>query len=212
VILAGYPDAVVQEASLALDSIPGEYKPFLIDVIRKNSPVEKLVAFRVGTGNINFTDADRGELAEIALEVSLDLYPGGRESEAADQLRYQSVVVLQELKWTRATPLVIKQYYRVRKDFVSGAAPEERLLEAIGCLGAMGNSEAAQVLALQLGYINSQMERNGEYHEAETFRTVQALGEIGDKAAFDYLLYINYLPYPEKIQIAAKEALNRLKW
>jgi hypothetical protein len=41
---------------------------------------------------------------------------------------------------------------------------------------------------------------------------VQSLGEVGDKAAVDYLLYMNYLAYPEHIQAAAKEALGRLKW
>jgi HEAT repeat protein len=76
----------------------------------------------------------------------------------------------------------------------------------------MESSDAAMALALQLGLINAQTEKTGLYDEDITLAAVQALGAIGDKAAFDYLLYISYLPYPEHIQAAAKEALNRLKW
>jgi hypothetical protein len=85
-------------------------------------------------------------------------------------------------------------------------------MEAINCLGAMGNSESAQVLALQMGFINSQVEGGAEFDEDLIVALVQALGEIGDKIAFDHLLYIGYLDYPERIHAAAKDSLNRLKW
>jgi HEAT repeat protein len=212
-MIAGYPDSITQEASRALSSIEGDYKQYLIEVIRKNPPAEKLTAFREGNYNKKFTDSERGEVAQTALEVSLDLFPGSPEGETAvSNLRYASVQVLTELKWTRATSLAIKHYYRVQKDYANGLASKVQYSEAITCLGAMGSSEAAQVLALQLGFINSQMERINEFDEVLTLAIVKALGEIGDKIAFDYLLYIAYLTYPESIQIAAREALNRLKW
>jgi hypothetical protein len=210
---AGYPESVIQGAITALESIQGNYKQYLIDVIRKNSPAEKFAAFRIGANNSAFSEAERGDLAQTALEVTLDLFPGNAESGAAvSSLRYAAIQSLKELKWTRASSLVIRHFYRVQTDYASGAAPRERLLEAIACLGAMGNSESAQVLALQLGYFNSQKERNGESDEVVVLALVQALGELGDKVAFDYLLYISYLKYPERIQAAAREALNRLKW
>jgi hypothetical protein len=212
-MIAGYPDSITQEASGALASIEGDYKQYLIDVIRKNPPAEKLIAFREGSYNKKFTDAERGDLAQIALEVSLDLFPDSAEGETAiSNLRYASVQLLTELKWTRATSLAIRHYYRVQKDYANGLASKAQFSEAVACLGAMESSEAAQVLALQLGFINSQMERINEFDEVLTLAIVKALGEIGDKIAFDYLLYIGYLTYPESIQIAAREALNRLKW
>jgi hypothetical protein len=63
-----------------------------------------------------------------------------------------------------------------------------------------------------MGYINAQMERYGNFDDSITLEAVNALGRIGDKVAFDHLTYISYLPYPEQIQNAAKEALSRLKW
>jgi HEAT repeat protein len=209
----GYPQPITQAAISALESLQGNYKQYLIDVIRKNPPAEKFAAFRIGANNSRFTEAERGELAQTALEVTLDLFPGNAESSAAvSSLRYAAIQSLTQLKWTRASPLAIRHFYRVQTDYSTGAAPRERLLEAIACLGAMGNSESAQVLALQLGYFNSQKERKAETDDAVILALIQALGEIGDKVAFDYLLYISYLNYPEQIQAAAREALNRLKW
>jgi hypothetical protein len=76
----------------------------------------------------------------------------------------------------------------------------------------MGTSEAAQALSLQLGLINSTMERTREFDEELLISVIEALGNIGDKVAFDYLLYIGYLPYPDSVQTAARDAMNRLKW
>jgi hypothetical protein len=56
------------------------------------------------------------------------------------------------------------------------------------------------------------MERTGQFDEAITRTIIQVLGDMGDKISFDYLLYISYLSYPEVIQSAAKEALEKLKW
>jgi hypothetical protein len=216
--LASFPGSFGAEITAAMESIEGDYLRFLMELIRRNGPAEKLAAFRLGAGNSGFSPAERGELAETALEVSLDLFPGnngaGSESgwAAASSLRYESVEVLTGLKWTRASLLAIRNFYRVQTDLGNGAVPKERFLEAITCLGAIGNSESAQVLALQLGYINSRVERDGEFDEDLILALIHALGEIGDKVAFDYLLYVGYINYPERIQAAARESLNRLKW
>ena len=41
---------------------------------------------------------------------------------------------------------------------------------------------------------------------------IQALGDLGDKTAFDYLLYVGYLEYPESVKKASRDALARLQW
>ena len=208
---AGYPQAVTQETLKALQSIQGNYKSYLIDVIRNNPFPEKAAAFRIGAYNEKLTLSERGELAQTALEVSLDASLNNNDSAAA-ALRYDAITVLTRLKWTSASSLAVRNFYRVQTDNSAGSAPRERLLEAIVCLGVMGSSEAAQALTLQLGFYNSRTEKTGEYDEAIMLAIINALGELGDKSAFDSLLYISYLNYPDKIQAAAREALNRLKW
>jgi HEAT repeat protein len=212
-LIAGYPSNITQETAGALGSIQGDYKQYLIDVIRKNPPAEKAAAFQAGLGNDHFGSAEKGQLAETALELGLALSSGSGEGDpSVSRLRYTAVSTLTRLQWTSASPLVIKHFYGVQADYQNGQAPRERLVEAIECLGAMGSSDAAQVLALQLGFLNSQTERSGEFDDTVTLAVVKALGSIGDKSAFDYLLYISYLSYPEHIQAAAREALNQLKW
>ncbi|GHT73374.1 hypothetical protein FACS1894124_1640 [Spirochaetia bacterium] len=208
VMCSGYGESITAEAAEALEARPGEYQQYLITVIQWNPPAEKLRAFTIAANNEKFSDDERGELVEIALEVALD---GERDADL-DAMRYEAVKVLRELGWSRAAALVIRHYYRVQQDYGEEKAPKERVVEAIACMGAMASSEAAQVLALHLGYLNSLMEQNGTFDSPVTLGTVSALGDLGDKIAFDYLLYVSYLPYPEGILNAAKGALGRLKW
>jgi hypothetical protein len=204
---AGYPQAVIQETLKALESLQGNYTGYLIDIVRRNPFPEKAAAFRIGAYNEKLKPAERAEIAQAALEASLNL-----KNPAENSLRYDAITVLTRLKWTPAAQLAIRNFYLVQADYISGTVPRERLLEAIACLGVMRNSEAAGTLAMQLGYLNSRAESSNEYDEAVVLALINALGELGDKAAFDSLLYISYLNYPDKIQSAAREALNRLRW
>jgi len=218
VITAGYPQVITQGALAAMDSIQGNYKDFLIDIIRKNPFSDKAAAFRLGAYNARLTDAERGELAQTALEVSLGPVSGnsagGDNSDLfyAAAMRYDAIIALTRLGWNPASAPVLRNFYIVLTDYTNGAVPKERLLEAIACLSVMGNTDAAQALALQLGYVNSVTEKSGEYDEEITLALVNALGVLADKSAFDNLLYIGYLNYSDAVQAAAREALNRLKW
>jgi hypothetical protein len=210
---AGYPAPVTAEIGAALNALRGDYKSFLIEVIRNNPLPEKLAALGAGAGNDAFDGSRKGEIAEAALETGLGFTAANAGEDAmAAGLRYQAALLLTRLQWTRGSPLAIRHFYRVQTDFQHGAAPKPRFLEAVACLGAMASSEAAEALALQLGYLNSHTERNGEFDADITLAVINALGLIGDKSAFDYLLYVSYLPYPENIQAAARDALARLKW
>jgi HEAT repeat protein len=210
---AGYPPVITGKAQEAIGSLRGNIKSQLLDIITDGLPSEKLSAFRLASERSGFSDTEQGELAEAALNAGLSAMPGSAEEETAlSTLRYEAVPVLTRLQWAGASPVVIRHFYRVQADYQSGAAPQQRFLEAIGCLSAMGTPEAVQSLVLQLGSLNSHVERDGEYDEAVALAVIRALGTIGDKDAFDYLLYISYLSYSEPVQTAAREALNQLRW
>ena len=211
VIATDFPEVIILEALGAMDLIRGDYKQFLIDVIHKNPSEEKLAAFKAGMNSYSFGPAEQGQLAEVALEQSL-AFSSVEDNALLSALRYSAIAALTQLRWTRASALAIRHYYRVQTDFQQGLAGKRRFLEAIACLGAIGSSDAALALALQLGLINARTERTGSYDEDITFAVIQALGLIGDKSAFDYLLNISYLNYPDHIQAAAKEALDRFRW
>jgi len=209
VLYAGYPEVIVSEAQGALEIIPGNLHQFLVNVITNNPPEEKFAAFLMGVNSERLTVSQRGQLAELALEQSLAVTDDNIDLVA---MRYSSVLLLTRLRWTRANALAIRHYYRVQSDYLQNTVHKERFIEAIRCLGAVGNSDAALVLGLQLGLINARTESTGIYDSEITLAIVQALGRIGYNAAFDHLLYVSYLSYPEEIQAAAREAVARLKW
>jgi len=209
VICSGYPEVITMEAYGALEVIPGNLSRFLQNVIEQNPPEEKFLAFRSVMNSERLTIPERGQLAEAALSQS---FLSSGENVDINAMRYASISVLSNLRWTRANALAIRHYYRVQADYIQDLVPKERLLEAIVCLGAVGNSDAALLLCLQLGLINIRTESTGNYDEEITFVIVQSLGFIGDNAAFDHLLSVVNLPYTDNIIAAAKEAITRLKW
>ncbi|MDR0784285.1 MAG: hypothetical protein LBE74_00165 [Treponema sp.] len=210
-----YPEEILQTANASLNEIPGDFKQFLLDVVQTNPatesaalPSEKLIAFRLGMESKKLTDFDKGELAQAALEAGFD-----DTRSNIDDLRYQSAQVLTDLKWVRASDIAVKRFYRVQTDYVNASATKTQFIDTINLLGAMGTADAAKTLALQLGLINSKVEQKIPHDEDIVIAFVRALGEIGDKLAFDDLLRIrDYLDYSEKVKTAANASLSKLKW
>ena len=134
------------------------------------------------------------------------------EIQSLRELRLSAARELTALKWQKASPLAVQHFRLVLADYAKGAASKTDFLEAIACLGAMGSTEAAQALALYLQLINAQTEQGSPYDEDILIASINALGELGDKVAFDYLLQIGYLQYSEAVKRAAKDALLKLRW
>ena len=206
---AGYPEVIASEAYGAMEIIPGNLHQFLLNALWNNPPDEKFAAFRAGINSERLGVSERGQIAELALDQALSSQENNFD---LNMMRYAAVLTLTELRWTRANPLAIRHYYRVQADYNRGVVSKDRLLEAIFCLGAVGNSQAALVLGLQLGLINDRTESTGSFDAEITHAIVQALGLIGDNAAFDQLLYVSNLSYPVYIQDAAMEAIDNLRW
>jgi hypothetical protein len=209
VLYAGYPEIVASEAQGALEVIPGDLQQFLINTIINNPPEEKFAAFKAGVNSDRLNVPQKGQIAELALEQGMNTV---EENIDMTVMRYSAVLQLTQLSWTRANDLAIRHYYRVQNDYIQNMVSKERFIEAIACLGAVGNSDAALVLGLYLGLINAGTRSTGSFDTDITTAVVQALGNIGYNAVFDHLLYVSNLPYPEEIQTAAREAVARLKW
>jgi hypothetical protein len=215
--VAGFAPALATKAAVSLGKIKGDYVGYLLQVIARNPPLEKAAAFSAGMENPAFDPEARGQLAEGAMAAALAAYdePQSRspvELQALRELRLGSARQLKAQKWQKASPLAIRHFRLVQADYAKGAAAKAELLEAVACLGAMGSTEAAQALALHLQLINAQTEQGAPYDEALVLAVISALGELGDKAAFDYLLQMGYLQYTDTVKRAAREALLKLKW
>jgi len=79
-------------------------------------------------------------------------------------------------------------------------------------MAVLGSKECANALVVFLGLLNSDTEKGRPYSEQVVLATINAVGELGDNNAFDYLVYVDYLKYSENIKKAARDSIARLKW
>ena len=121
-----------------------------------------------------------------------------------------SIRMLTKLSRTSATPDVILHFDQTLQEQTLGIGRTSHVLEAIQCLGAMNTHEAAVRLALYLDLLNSDVERGKSVEDEVVLAVIQSIGDLGDKVAFDYLLYAGYLNYSDSNKKAARDSLNRL--
>jgi hypothetical protein len=205
--------AITDRSSVAMASLQGDYASLLAEVIRRNTPLEKAAALDAGLRGDALSPEKRAELAEVALTVGVPFMspvPGDQASVMA--MRAQAARELTVRKWQKASPIAVRHFFDFLLQYNRGQVSKSNLLEAIALLGAMGSTEAAQALAQYLQIINSETEQGKTFDEQITLAVVGNLGILGDKTAFDHLLYIGYLQYPESVKRAARDALQKLRW
>jgi hypothetical protein len=188
-------------------------REFFLGQILTGAPQEKLEAFRAAARSENLSDYDKCELAEAALEEGMLL---GIETEAAaGPARYlcaEAVNFIAWHHWTRALPAVLKYTSLIEGVYRKRPGAKYEYLGAINCLGVMADAQAAQALSLNLILANSRMEFSHDYDGDVMLALIGALTSLGYKASYDALSYVGYLPYPEYVKFAAKQALASLAW
>ena len=88
----------------------------------------------------------------------------------------------------------------------------EKFATTIINVATIGSSDIGNILSTYLDSLNKSMEQGNAPATTVILAVIKSLGSLGDKTAFDYLLYVTYLDYPEVVTSAAKEALANLKW
>lgn len=210
--IIGYPKEVSDKAGEALVKIKGEFTSLIINLINKSSVGEKLQALDLAVRTDSVSDEDLGEIAKSAISY-------GISNEMADYddkiklitLRARAAVILEKLKWSSATKLVIQHFDLAVSDHEKGYADKSLLLGAISCLGAMGTHEAAVRLTLFIEVLNYNIESGRIVDEQTILAVINNLGKLGDKVALDSLLYVKYLDYSSAVKKTAREAQKNLK-
>jgi hypothetical protein len=213
-----YPGDPGAEAVRALYALGSGLPAFLRGVILNNPPAEKLEAFKLALAHEGITAEEKGLLAETTLEAVLAFPAAGAE---LAELRRASVALIEETRWVRSLPQVLKYYNQTLAAFreapgrsggASAPSRKDELLDVIRCLSVLESAEAAQALGLQLGIYNSRALSLGPDENEVVLALVRALGNLGYKASYDVLQHISALIYPEEIKEAALNALESLKW
>ncbi len=209
----GYSDNITEKAKKALFKIKGDFKEMLIGVIKSQPMNEKKAALVMALASDKLKDDEKGEIAQYALEIGLHTKSNNSlDRKIAREIRYTAVQALSERKWSKATSLVIEHFNATIQEYERGIADKSRLLEAIACLGNMGSHEAAVRLTQYLVLLNSYTEKGKGYDNQIILAVLDNLGKLGDKVAFDDLMYTQYLNYANSIKKAAKQALEKIKW
>lgn len=207
-----YSDDITYKANEAMEKLDVDYVESISRVIEQNPPAEKLEALERSSVRDGLENSQKAQVAMKALSYALSSRVSTEEEEdLLRELRYLAARKLTELQWAEATDLVINHFNQTVVEVERGQTPNSSLLEAIACLGSMGTHEAAVRLSLYLEVLNAYVE-NGQPVDTQTaLAVVSNLGNLGDRVAFDYLLYTGYLDYAPPVKRAAREALNNLK-
>lgn len=207
-----YNNEITGKAASALKKLGTDYAESLIDVIQNNKPEEKLAAVDLAVADKELTDAEKGKIFQAALEtVLLNQSLIGKEGPNLRELRLTAVKQLTLLKWTAASALAVQNFNKTIEEIDSGLASTTQLIESINFLGSVNTHEAAVRLSVYLEVLNSRKERGQQVNTQIVMAVIKNLGLLGDKTAFDNLLYAGYLDYSSSVKNAVREALNNLK-
>jgi hypothetical protein len=210
VILVGYPDFVSDTAldSLGrLDGVPLEMATaFVID---QDIP-DRYAPFAFFMENDYLTEADRLELARVTLGDTLRLRPQEQAvQEEARRIRFLAATIIREGQYADATAVAIRHFNETVLEFERGRIARDRLLEAIGTLGAVGTEDAAIRLAEYLELLNTYTEIDRPYDTQIVLSTISNLQILDYPSSYNALFATMLLEnYPRRIRDAAEAAMR----
>ncbi|HEC61869.1 MAG TPA: HEAT repeat domain-containing protein [bacterium] len=209
----GYSTQIADLARETLLELEGDLKDHLYTVLQNSPLLEKKQALIMALESDRLNDNEKAEIAEFGLDVGLHTGTADvLEQKIARDLRFFSNQALSSRKWSQAASLVIEHFDSTVLEFERGISDKRFLLEAIDSLGNMSVHEAAVRLIQYLVLLNSYTEKLQTYDEEIVIRVVTNLGKLGDKAAFDDLIYAQYLDYSDIVRKEARKALESLQW
>ena len=207
---SSFSPAVVEEAGKTLLSFDEGFAENIKAIVSEGDPARTQAAFDFARKKDSLSSVELGEIAESVFTSMLGA--SGRGNLDAEPVLLSAMQVLTELNWYQASQAVLQYFYRIQSGYPNDKTSAEKLIPVINCLGAMGTTEVAQALSIFLGLLNSETEQKRTCNVELMLSIINALGDLGDKAAFDYLLYVGYLEYPESVKKASRDAIARLKW
>ena len=163
------------------------------------------------------------QIAENALLIAINnvenLSAKSEDSERAFigfQLDTQEV--LTEHKWSHAASAINRNLLLAKKAYAKGTMSEKDFVRMIKTSVQIPSHDLAQNLTDMLSECNRKVENASSDAKVEmpaksvVLALITALGELGDKTAFDTLLSVTYLSYPLEVVDEAKKSLQALNW
>ena len=148
----------------------------------------------------------------LRAEIAESLIAGARESSVPAQMQGEAVRVIRELRWTRSAASVEGYFPFAEEEYEASVIDRNQFMDVIVCIAELASLDAGQLLSRYLERLNDSVRAGSTPDEAVVLAVVDALGALGDKAAFDCLLAATYLPYSDIVTRAARDALANVRW
>lgn len=206
------PESVRNQSESVISGFVERYKTDMVSIIENGSLSEKHLALKIVLNNEKKSDFLRAEIAEKALQVSIINIGDTNQKKELIDFQLSAIRELRRVGWTRSTDLVVSFFNFARSEYENESLTEDDYIEIISCVEELATSKASSILSDYLAYFNSQTEQGISCSESVVLAVINALGNLGNKTAFDNLLYVGYLSYSEEIIEASRVALAGLKF
>ncbi len=194
----------------SLRNIFFDYYGELLERMKENDLEYVYTLYSLAAENTQIENQKLGELSEEVLSFAMDNFD--YNSLMSKKIILKTLPAFSKLKWNNVSKKINEFFYIAQSEWKKSNLETKELIEIINCMGDLGTIEMAQSLSIFLGVLNSKTEKTKQYDEALVLSTVTALGKLGSKVAFDYLLYIEYINYSQRIKLAARQSIQELKW
>ena len=198
----------------ALYALAPLYNEKISNLVDNGDLTDKTLAFNIVTTNPNKDKNFSAEIASKLLFETINII--GEVSEISQEqisLQLAAFKILEDSKWTKETSLVLKYFALAQKEYYELMISEQEFISIIYALKEFSTTETCKALTEFLASQYSETISTGTYNYAVLMAVISTLGELGDKDAFDTLLYVISCPdYPDDIISASRDALEKLKW
>lgn len=197
----------------SLEGLVADSYKYIEDILSKGSVSQKLCVFKIATHNMTLMpDESYANLAEKALIESIySAEDFSKVNSDIIDLQIESVKIIDKLNWTRSCELVNRYFSLAQQEYEAALLSDDQFIVAINCIEKLASLDSGQILSAYLNILNGKIEQNKNVSTAVTLAVINALGNLGDKVAFDYLFNVQHLGYSEEIISAARDAMARLK-
>lgn len=153
------------------------------------------------------------EIAENLLNETILIMSNSTDRKAElVNVQLGSLRILNDYKCTRASASVLSYFNLAKAEYNEGTITEEQFIDVIYSIGNLAPIDSVNSLISYLEELNKKVEKEQSVSSNVATAVIKTLGAIGDKSAFDSLLAVTYLNYPESVLTAARDALSGLKW
>ena len=185
----------------------------LINLFTKAPVEQKLMVLNLIKNSSEIPEFVKGQLAQKSLSLSIINIDEEQDiSPAQNKLMSESVNLLAQTNWSMSSEVVVDYFPLAQNLYQKEQISAEDFISIIQSCTQIASQNMVLPLIKYLNFLNRSTQENKPVNTQVVLSVINSLGGLGDKQAFDELLFVTYLDYTQEVLEAAKSALDNLKW